>query len=270
MKLLYFLVALMLIVQGQVQGRLNKKDEVDDKPITCGDVTCESGEYCCNPSCNICAPEGIACIQMVCDVDVQEDTDKGNENCGLSVCGQGEFCCDKGDGCKACTSTELGCSTLICEYFDEGNNDEMPNVDELSDVPSTLASTTPSDEASDSISSETPSFVPSSEIEAEGSEVLSSDSPSDVPTAPKVCGKNICDEDRYCCNESCGICARFGSPCTQQYCSDEVKDVIGDDRETCGKTKCKSDEYCCNESCSVCTKKGGGCHKMYCGDDNDF
>jgi hypothetical protein len=32
----------------------------------CGSKTCGSGEYCCNPSCGICAPKGGACIQIHC------------------------------------------------------------------------------------------------------------------------------------------------------------------------------------------------------------
>jgi hypothetical protein len=33
----------------------------------CGDNLCRQGEFCCNPSCGICAPLGGACIQVVCD-----------------------------------------------------------------------------------------------------------------------------------------------------------------------------------------------------------
>lgn len=33
----------------------------------CGSNTCGAGEFCCNPSCGICAPEGWACTQQVCD-----------------------------------------------------------------------------------------------------------------------------------------------------------------------------------------------------------
>ena len=32
----------------------------------CGDNVCGSGEYCCNSSCGICAPEGGFCTQQVC------------------------------------------------------------------------------------------------------------------------------------------------------------------------------------------------------------
>lgn len=33
----------------------------------CGRSFCERGEYCCNRSCGICAPEGGSCIQVECD-----------------------------------------------------------------------------------------------------------------------------------------------------------------------------------------------------------
>jgi hypothetical protein len=33
----------------------------------CGDIHCNSQQYCCNDSCGICAPFGAACIQIACD-----------------------------------------------------------------------------------------------------------------------------------------------------------------------------------------------------------
>lgn len=34
----------------------------------CGTTTCSrNGEFCCNPSCSICAPDGGFCIQIACD-----------------------------------------------------------------------------------------------------------------------------------------------------------------------------------------------------------
>ena len=41
----------------------------DNKPtiVACGGNTCASGEYCCNESCGICAPEGGVCTQQVCE-----------------------------------------------------------------------------------------------------------------------------------------------------------------------------------------------------------
>ncbi len=35
--------------------------------IACGTATCGAGQYCCNASCNMCAPMGAACIQIACD-----------------------------------------------------------------------------------------------------------------------------------------------------------------------------------------------------------
>ena len=32
----------------------------------CGTAVCGAGTYCCNASCNMCAPEGVACIQIAC------------------------------------------------------------------------------------------------------------------------------------------------------------------------------------------------------------
>jgi hypothetical protein len=37
-------------------------------PVTtpCGTATCSAGEFCCNASCNTCAPLGGACTQQFC------------------------------------------------------------------------------------------------------------------------------------------------------------------------------------------------------------
>jgi hypothetical protein len=34
---------------------------------TCGKNTCAAGQFCCNPSCGICAPAGGVCTQMACE-----------------------------------------------------------------------------------------------------------------------------------------------------------------------------------------------------------
>jgi hypothetical protein len=36
-------------------------------PQACGDRVCGTGEYCCNPSCSTCAPEGGFCTQQYCE-----------------------------------------------------------------------------------------------------------------------------------------------------------------------------------------------------------
>jgi hypothetical protein len=33
----------------------------------CGSAVCGAGEYCCNASCSMCAPEGNFCIQIACE-----------------------------------------------------------------------------------------------------------------------------------------------------------------------------------------------------------
>jgi hypothetical protein len=35
--------------------------------LACGSSTCAAGEYCCNASCGMCAPPGVACIQIACE-----------------------------------------------------------------------------------------------------------------------------------------------------------------------------------------------------------
>lgn len=43
--------------------------EAEDKQIlggTCGDNVCGQGEFCCNPSCGVCAPIGGYCLDIYC------------------------------------------------------------------------------------------------------------------------------------------------------------------------------------------------------------
>jgi hypothetical protein len=39
----------------------------DDKGTRCGSNVCGAGQFCCNPSCGICAPTGGACTQQFCE-----------------------------------------------------------------------------------------------------------------------------------------------------------------------------------------------------------
>jgi hypothetical protein len=39
---------------------------VPNPGVSCGAVTCPANTYCCNASCGICAPPGVACIQIAC------------------------------------------------------------------------------------------------------------------------------------------------------------------------------------------------------------
>jgi hypothetical protein len=38
-----------------------------EKIETCGSTVCPAGMTCCNASCGMCAPPGVACIQIACD-----------------------------------------------------------------------------------------------------------------------------------------------------------------------------------------------------------
>ena len=37
------------------------------QPQSCGHTECGAGQFCCNRSCGICAPEGGSCTQQVCE-----------------------------------------------------------------------------------------------------------------------------------------------------------------------------------------------------------
>jgi hypothetical protein len=69
----------------------------------CGATTCGAGEYCCNPSCGICAPIGGGCTAQYCS---------DGEACGPTTCGVGEYCCNS--SCGICAPLGGGCIALAC------------------------------------------------------------------------------------------------------------------------------------------------------------
>jgi hypothetical protein len=58
-----------------------------------------------------------------------------------------------------------------------------------------------------------------------------------VPTTGTACGPNVCGQGEYCCNESCGLCAPFGTTCPQDSCSQ-----CGD--PSTGMNVCPPDQQC--------------------------
>jgi hypothetical protein len=75
----------------------------------CGANTCDVGEVCCNPSCGICAPPGVACSQVACD---DGPTYPSSQACGLmSTCNVGSVCCDP--SCGLCAPV-ADCAHLHC------------------------------------------------------------------------------------------------------------------------------------------------------------
>jgi len=65
------------------------------------------------------------------------------------------------------------------------------------------------------------------------------------------CGKNVCGDKEYCCNESCGICAPMGSACIEVFCSPP------DGGTTCAPVPCPSNSKWSQADCSCVP--GGGC-----------
>jgi hypothetical protein len=55
-------------VSGNVASCVNGQCAATAAPAgeKCGDVTCASGQVCCNASCGICTPPGYSCIQLAC------------------------------------------------------------------------------------------------------------------------------------------------------------------------------------------------------------
>jgi hypothetical protein len=206
--------SLMLVACGGTQ-----QEPQTEKPATqeqslggkkgepCGTNTCGQGEYCCNASCGICAPEGGFCTQQVCEPTV-------GEPCGTNTCGTGEFCCNS--SCGICAPVGGFCTQQVCEP-----------------APVVEAVVAPTSEAS--------LGQPCGNNRCGSGEFCCNEScgicapkggscTQQVCTDPLVkaepteesfgqpCGSSVCGSGEFCCNESCGICAPKGGGCTQQFC----------------------------------------------------
>jgi hypothetical protein len=75
-------------------------------PIPCGKNTCGAGEFCCNASCGICAPEGGECTLEHCP-------DPEPARCGDVLCAAGLECCN--ESCGICVPPGGSCSQQLCE-----------------------------------------------------------------------------------------------------------------------------------------------------------
>ena len=84
---------------------------------TCGENVCGKGEYCCNASCGICAPEGGGCIQLYCEPAPPTGCTV------IALCVEGYVWDDKSCSCVpaggTCT-TDADC-TLMDDYCDGCN-----------------------------------------------------------------------------------------------------------------------------------------------------
>lgn len=93
-------------------------------PTSCGGSTCGAGQYCCNPSCGICAPLGGSCTQQVCASACSSDADCASSEscvngqcvsgqpCGNNVCPAGELCCNA--SCGMCAPPGVACTQQAC------------------------------------------------------------------------------------------------------------------------------------------------------------
>lgn len=61
------LLALMLAITMALMAACGGHDHAAVAGIPCGTTICGENQFCCNASCGICAPQGGACTQQICD-----------------------------------------------------------------------------------------------------------------------------------------------------------------------------------------------------------
>ncbi|HZI11299.1 MAG TPA: hypothetical protein VE153_13020 [Myxococcus sp.] len=82
----------------------------------CGTTVCGAGTYCCNASCNRCAPKGVLCTQEVCNtgtVAPESEEPSLGQPCGSNTCGSGTFCCNA--SCGICAPRGGSCTQQVCD-----------------------------------------------------------------------------------------------------------------------------------------------------------
>jgi hypothetical protein len=87
----------------------------------CGGNLCAPTEFCCNPSCGICAPHGGACIEIACAPECGHDECVSGQAltaicspCADQVCATDPYCCDTAWDQVCVYRAQTDCSNLSC------------------------------------------------------------------------------------------------------------------------------------------------------------
>ncbi|MBW2458047.1 MAG: hypothetical protein JRI68_26315 [Deltaproteobacteria bacterium] len=196
----------------------------------CGNNVCQPTEFCCNPSCGICAPHGGACIEIAC----------------MPECGHDE--CALGD---ALTANCSPCATDVCAidpYCCSTSWDQIC-VQEAGDLcPKCGAEPEPEPEPEQCTHDEC----------ATGAKLVSGCS---------ECATTVCTADSYCCDTAwdalcvkeagqlCGLCSE-PEGCDHDECTAGSK--LTPSCSSCAAAVCDADAYCCNTYWdSVCVQQAG-------------
>lgn len=107
-------------------GTSSSGEERPAQQVVCGDVTCATGQVCCNPSCGICAaPDGM-CTQEFCDRDpvVREGGQPPPPMAAVTACD--EVSCESGTHCEL---VQVQCVRAPCDPVPQCKPDDEPDAD---------------------------------------------------------------------------------------------------------------------------------------------
>eukprot|EP00797_Seminavis_robusta_P030257 Sro628_g178040.1 n/a (839) ;mRNA; r:20721-23488 len=158
----------------------------------CGDAECGTEEYCCNPTCSICATKGTTCNQNTC------------EKCGDETCNPGDICC--GENCGICSPPGGSCPQVCSSLDAEEENEPEENEPEESEP-----------EENEPEESE-PGRPINDLLYCESEDDCVTPACSEEPclrnicrdfqcTLVKECGSNFCSISEFCCDEASGVCS---------------------------------------------------------------
>jgi len=184
----------------------------------CGNNVCQPTEFCCNPSCGICAPHGGACIEIACVPECSHDEcvagpalTQNCSPCASDVCATDPYCCN--------TAWDSICVQAAGELCPKCGAEPEPEPE--------------------------PEACAHGECET-GDKLL---------LGCSECATTVCTADSYCCDTAwdslcvqeagdlCGLCAE-PEGCDHDECTAGGK--LTPSCSTCAGAVCGADPYCCN------------------------
>lgn len=184
----------------------------------CADNVCGSDEFCCNPSCGICAPMGGACIEIAC---------APNDQCEHSECNQGSALAS---GCSDCVTTVCNADSFCCDQGWDGLC--VQQAEEL---------------CGDTCE------APPPPVECAHSEC---DAGAKLDASCSSCAAAVCAADSFCCDtkwdalcaqqaeQACDVCEPAAATCAHDTCA--TGDSLEPSCSTCAAAVCDADAYCCD------------------------
>ncbi len=197
----------------------------------CGSNVCSATEFCCNPSCGICAPHGGACIEIACapqcahdECAVGQALSANCSPCADQVCATDPYCCN--------TSWDQLCVTEAAELCPKCGAEPEPEPE--------------------------PEQCAHSECETGDK----------LDGGCSECATKVCTADSYCCDTVWdALCVKEAGQLCDDLCAEPEACVHGECStgpkltptcSSCAGSVCGADPYCCDTYWDgICVQQAG-------------